>query len=420
MSFNKVDDFLEKLAMQAPKAKEEFKQKNRALEKIYLNFPGNFGRYQILPMDSVVTDFPFQTLFDTKEINIPRKNMAADGTENVYNAWIKILPKNAYIMKDATGRQVSSLSAADEQLLGQANMIFDQLFNELDVRNNREPSVTNLIRKRNYTIFHGYCLNKWSADSNSRSPERQNFSALFVCTAKGFISAVNENVTERTLMNGNDSSWIPSVYNRNLSGRDGFFMFSISNNKMQAGYSVTASHEFGRAKNLEGIAIPEEDAELMVDPVESFLGWQANRDENAMPGTKRLFNPTLIQEAITYMSEQLAAIRMAKQTGMSVEDAIANTNAQALANQEYTNSMGQTTNDPMLADMAAKQAQENNFSQVNPAQVVDNNNNPYQTPPAAHIDPVTNAPQQPKSNPFGNTFQPSFGSSFGNNGGMPF
>ena len=106
MSFNKVDDFLEKLAMQAPKAKEEFKQKNRALEKIYLNFPGNFGRYQILPMDSVVTDFPFQTLFDTKEINIPRKNLAADGTENVYNAWIKILPKNAFIMKDATGRQV--------------------------------------------------------------------------------------------------------------------------------------------------------------------------------------------------------------------------------------------------------------------------------------------------------------------------
>ena len=105
---------------------------------------------------------------------------------------------------------------------------------------------------------------------------------------------------------------------------------------------------------------------------------------------------------------------------MSVEDAIANTNAQALANQEYNNSMGQTTNDPMLADMAAKQAQENNFSQVNPAQVVDNNNNPYQNPPAAHIDPVTNAPQQPKSNPFGNTFQPSFGSSFGNNGGMPF
>lgn len=427
MSFNRVDDFLEKLAMQAPKPKEEFKQKNRALEKIYLNFPGNFGRYQVLPMDSVITDFPFQTLFNTREINIPRKNMAADGTENVYNAWIKLLPKSAYIMKDATGRQVSSLSAADEQLLGQAHLIFDQLFDELDVRNNRESAIIDLIRKRNYTVFHGYCLNKWNADSNSRTPERQNFSALFVCTAKGFIDAVKENITDRTLMNGGDSSWIPSVYNRQLTGRDGFFMFSISANKVQAGYSVTASHEFGRAKNLEGVCISEEDAELMVDPIESFLGWQANRDDSA-PGTKRLFNPALIQEAITYMSEQLAGIRMAKKTGISIEDAINNTNAQALAKQEYTTTMGQSTNDPMLAEMATR-AQET----VDPSKIVENNTNPYQNPPAAHIDPMTNAPQQPKANPFGNNgfgqgqdsaapFQPSFGSGGfgGNNNELPF
>lgn len=37
---NRVDDFLSKLAAQAPKAKENnFEQKNRSLEKIYLNFP---------------------------------------------------------------------------------------------------------------------------------------------------------------------------------------------------------------------------------------------------------------------------------------------------------------------------------------------------------------------------------------------
>lgn len=429
MSFNTADDFLAKLAMQAPKAKEEFKPKNRVLEKIYLNYPGNFGRYQIFPMDSIVTDFPFQTLFDTREINIPRKNLAADGTVNVYNAWIKLLPKSAYIMKDATGRQVSSLSAADELLLGQAHMVFDQLCNELDMRNNRAPEVTNLVRKRNYTVFFGYCLNKWG-EGNSRTPERQNFCGLFVCTAKGFITSVEENITERTLMNGGDSSWIPSVYNRQLSGRDGFLMFSIQQNKMQAGYSVTASHEFGRAKNLEGIVISEEDAELMVDPVETFLGWQANRDDSA-PGTRRLFNATITQEAITFMTEQLAAIRMAKQTGTTIAEAIENTNNLALANQPFTNNQGQTTNDPMLAEMAKEQ--ETNFSQVDPSKLA-NNNAPYQTPPAAHIDPITNAP---KTNPFGNSFggqqntnngsapfSPSFGSGFGNNtandNGMPF
>ena len=434
MSFNKVDDFLEKLAMQAPKAKEEFVKKNRSLEKVYLNYPGNFGRYQILPMDSVVTDFPFQTLFNTREINIPRKNLAADGAENIYNAWIKLLPHSAYIMKDATGRQVSSLSAADEQLLNQAHLIFDQLCDELDMRNNRSEEVTNLVRKRNYTVFFGYCLNKWNTDS--RTPDRQNFCGLFVSTAKGFISAVQDNITERTLMNNGDNSWVPLVYNRQLTGRDGFLMFSVAQNKLQAGYLVTASHEVGRAKNLEGVVISEEDAELMVDPIETFLGWQANRDDNAAPGTKRLFNPALTQEAITFMSEQLAAIRMAKQTGMTIADAIHATNEKALANQNYTTTTGQATNDPMLADMAAKTAQENTFSQtVDPSKLA-NNNSPFQTPPVSHIDPMTNAPKATSwgGNSFGQPnpgtaepqqnaapFQPSFGSSFaGGNNGMPF
>ena len=151
---NRVDDFLSKLAAQAPKAKENnFEQKNRSLEKIYLNFPGNFGRYQVFPLDSVVTDFPFVTLFGTREINIPRKNMAADGTENTYNAWIKLLPKSAYVMKDMTGRLVSSLTAADDELLSQAHMIFDELYRELDAKNNRDELTTNLVRLKNYTIL---------------------------------------------------------------------------------------------------------------------------------------------------------------------------------------------------------------------------------------------------------------------------
>jgi hypothetical protein len=336
-------------------------------------------------------------------------------------------------MKDATGRQVSSLTAADEQLLGQAHMVFDQLCDELDMRNNRNEEVTNLVRRRNYTVFFGYCLNKWNTDS--RTPDRQNFCGLFVSTAKGFISAVQDNITERTLMNNGDNSWLPSVYNRSLTGRDGFLMFSVNQNKLQAGYVVTASHEVGRAKNLEGVVISEEDAELMVDPVETFLGWQANRDENAAPGTKRLFNAALTQEAITFMTEQLAAIRMAKSTGITIADAIQATNAKALEKQNYTTTTGQATNDPMLAEMAAKTDQENTFSQtVDPSKLV-NNDAPYQTPPVSHIDPMTNAPKtNPWSNPSNNfgqqnpaasqnsaPFQPSFGSNFANgNNGMPF
>lgn len=427
---NKVDDFLQKLAAKTPKAKEESANKNRKLEKIYLNFPGNFGRYQILPMDSVVLDFPFVTLFNTREINIPRKNMSADGAESVYDAWIKLLPKDAYTMKDpSTGRVVSSLTAANEQLLNQAYMIFDQLFEELDARNNREPEITKLLRKRNYTIFHGYCINKWDLN-DSRSPNRQNFCGLFVCTAKGFMNAIETSIEEKTLID-NDNTWIPSVYNRQLSGRDGFLMFSIAPNKLQAGYSVTVSHEVGRAKSLEGYVISEEDAELMMDPVQSFLGWQANKDEENPVQQKRLFNAKLIQEAITYMSQQLAAIRMAKETGLKIGEAISRTNAEVLATQVPTNTMGETTNDPILAQMSGTMNNNPNFGNVS-ERVINNNDQPFVTPPVAHIDPITSAPVDPGTtsspNPFNSgfgqetpsaaPFKPSFGNGF--NGGGQF
>lgn len=409
---NRIEDFLAKLAQKTPKPKDEnAAAKNRKLDKVYLNYPGNFGRYQIFPMDSIITDFPFVTLFNTREINVPRKNISADGQESVYDAWIRILPKDAYLMKDDTGRIVSSLTASDEQLLSQAYAVFDQLFEELDPRNNRDnKSIVNLLRKRNYTIFHGFCINKWGLN-DIRNPERQNFSALFVCTAKGFMNAVDDNIKEKTLMENGDSSWLGNIYGRQQTGRDGFIMFSIAPNKLQAGYTVNVSHDYGK-KQFEGFSIPDEDAELMSDPIQSFLGWQAGKDENNNPYQKRLFNAPLIQEAIHFMTQQLAAIRMAKSTGMKLEEAIQNTNQEALMSQIPTNTMGEATNDPMLASMSNSNAGGN----FNGEKIVENNTNPFQTPPAANIDPVTSAPvvhNDPISS--GNPFQDS------NNGGhAPF
>ena len=73
------------------------------------------------------------------------------------------------------------------------------------------------------------CLNKWDFE-DSRAPKRQNFCGRFVCTAKGFMQAVEDNINERTLMNGGDATWLQGIYNRELTGRDGFVMFSISVN----------------------------------------------------------------------------------------------------------------------------------------------------------------------------------------------
>lgn len=414
----RIDDFLEKLAKQTPKTgnSSDYK-KTRTIEKIYLNAPVNFGRYQIFPMDSVVQDYPFVQLFGTREINIPRKNISNDGVESTYNSWIKILPASAYVMRDMTGRLVSSLTAADQQILQEAHMVHDQLWQELDPINNRDKKdITSLIRKKNYTLFFGYCMNFW-VQGESRNPSRQNFSALFVCTAKGFTNTVQEDIEEKAVINNGNMNFIDSIYGRQLSGRDGFLMFSIGPNKLQAGFSISVSHEFNRAKSLESYSIPEEDAELMLDPVETFLGYQsgARNDETTQVPNKKLFNQNLIKEATAFMAAQLAAVRAAKVSGTSIEEAIKTTTEDALKNQVPTTPGGKATNDPILQQFAEQNAAENGGARVvNPNAIVNNNNNPFQSAPVAHIDPVTSSPVNPGNNNGGHApFNPGFGGSFG-------
>jgi hypothetical protein len=135
----------------------------------------------------------------------------------------------------------------------------------------------------------------------------------------------------------------------------------------------------------------------MQDPVETFLGWQAGKE-----GGGRLFNRRLIQETIDYMTQQLAAARMAKSTGASVEDAMKATAASAMVG----SNTGAPQTDPM---MAAGQAP----TMTNPQAVMQNNTTPFQNPPVAQIDPVSQTPVNPGMNPgFGG--QPQF-ACFGSN-----
>lgn len=401
---NLVDDFLAKLAANAPKEKKEFEeQSNRTIEKIYLNFPGNFGRYQIFPMNSVIEDnFPFVTLFGTREVCIPRKITDQNGNEQVINPWIKILPKNAYKMKDMTGRVVSSLTASDESLLNQAYLLWDQLYNEVDARNSLEIQKT-LVRRKNYTIFHGMCLNKWEPNQ-SRNSSRQNFCALFVCTAKSFLNCIEDNIREKSLLNGGDTSWVREIYNRDLSGRTGFLMFSVNTKKDgSAGFAITTTHEAGNS-SFSNISIDPDDAALMSDPVATFLGYQANKDDQNQVGYKRLFNPIIIQEAIQYMTEQLSAIRAAKNLGgIDIKDVIKKTSDDILAKQPVRTTH-QVTNDPVLAGMENNQSNFGQTTVVNPEAIRTGNTDPFASAPVYHADPVTGAPVGT-----GNTQQPIWG-----------
>lgn len=386
-----VEYFMQKLSEQtAPMNKSnDFKAKGRQLEKISLNYEGNFGMYQILPFDSVVQDIPFITLYDTKEICVPRMGKAADGSPSPYKTWIKLLPIEGYKMKDSTGRVVSSLTAEEEDMLKSARTLFDQLYEELDVKNNLQYT-KDIARKRNYTIFHAFCMNRWDAsDTLARSPIRSNFSGLFVCTAKGFSNAVQDNISSKALLTGGDQSFLNKIYNRDLTGRTGFVLFTINKSKTQAGYQVTVQHEFN-VNGISSITIPSEDAELMKDPVASFLGWQANKeDENVPDEQRRLFNKIVIGDAINYMTKQLAAIRTAKQTNSDVNKAMMDTNDLVLKEQKQ-----QTTNDPML------QAQEQQGA-PNPDFIKQQNTQPFQTPPASKMSPITGEPESTPQTGFG-------------------
>lgn len=398
-----VDSFLEKINSISPSnAKKKNFESKKLVQRIYCNFRGNFGKYQILPFNSTISDFPFVSLLGTREINIPRKNIAADGSESLYNAWIRILPISGYTVKDpSSGREVSSLTAQEEQLLRHAYSVWDELYTELDGRNNAmDPTISKLIRRKNYTIFHGYCLNMY-AEGEPRKPAKQNFSGLFILTAKNFLDIVNSNIVDMRIMNGGmngNENWINDLYNRELSGRKGFMMLSVADNPAGSGFNISVSHQINEGF-LTGVTIPEEEAAEMENPVESFLGWQARSDSDVPSNQRNLFNAKLISEAIEFMTDQLARIRMAKQNGTSVEEAIAETNKLVLEKQTPTDSRGKMTNDPVLAGMNQQKAEQldqnmgtygNTNIASNPSDVAAqvSMSDPYSNPAATHQDPV--------------------------------
>ena len=431
-----VNDFMARLAANAaPSGKvQRFQDSRRTLEKIYLSVPDNFGSYQLLPVCNSLTDYPFVNLPGTKEICIPRKRTTQDGKEEEYSMWVKLLPKTAYIMKDLTGRTVSSLTADDEAVLDAAYGVWDQIYNEMmggtqgEQRDAAYGVARTLIRKRNYTIFNAYCLNRWEMNS-TKQPVRSNFSGLFISTAAGFSASLKADVDQKSLMYGGSAEFVKEIYSGERSGRTGSLFLTINRPQGQPTYNISFNHTPG-VQSLAAIEIPEADYELMKDPLETFLGFQARRDQEDVPvGEKRLFNPTLVKEATAYMTRQLAAIRMAKQNNTDLAEAISATNAAALAEASANRAANVTvTKDPMLAEAkTTAPAYEVNAATVNAA----TNENPFQTPPAARMDPMTGEPfgnEAPVANPgfgaptTGNApfTQPGFGFGGGTPSGNPF
>lgn len=406
-NFN-IANFLHNLEMNQPKSRDSRQKSDNRIEKVYLSFEDWQGKYQILPMVSAKNGLPMEFLPNTREIRIPRKFTTNDGKEVEYSSWIKILPASAYTMQSADGQTVSSLTAADEDLLRNVQSSFDMLYEELGGKTKeRDPNINKTVgymRRRNYTVFYGRCISHWGAD-DPRNPKHSNFSALFICSAKGFPEVIQSNITDSTITYGDPETWINQVYSRELTGRTGFLLFSISlGTGGKVGYQLTAQHVINN-QQVSGQVIPEEDAELMYDPIEGFLAWQANRDE---PG--RLFNRRLMEDTLANMNKQIADIRASR--GVNLGMAAAATTGTAFAAQPQN---GPRTNDPMLQGQGryAQQA-----TMTNPDAVMNGNTNPYQTPPAAQIDPITQAPVNGGSQ--AQFVSPAFAQTTPQNDSLPF
>lgn len=404
-NFN-IANFLQNLEKNQPKSREFKPKSDVKIEKVYLSHPDWQGKYQILPMVSAENGLPMAFLQRVREIKLPRKVTLQNGEERENSSWIKILPVEAYTMQSADGQTVSSLTSADEDLLRQVQNSFDMLYEELGGNSKeRNPEINKTIsymRRRNYSLFYGRCISHWGA-ADPRNPKHANFSALFICSAKGFPEVIQNNINDSVITYGDPETWINQVYSRELTGRTGFLLFSVNLGVGgQVGYTLSAQHVIGNQQVASQI-IPEDEAELMHDPVEGFLGWQADKRE---PG--RLFNRKLMEETLATLNSQIAAARASK--GVNVGMAAAATSGMAFASQ---GAAAPQTNDPMLQGQGiyAQPA-----GMTNPAAVMNGNTDPFQTPPAAQIDPITQAPVN--NGPSAQFVSPAFAQAGSN--GLPF
>lgn len=407
-----VDEFMSQLGPSATSnGRRDFKNEKK-IEKTYLSVPDHFGRYQVLPMNDVVSGFPFVEMPNTREVNIPKMTIKSDGTEHTWNLWVKLLPKSAYTMKDDTGRQVSSLTAADESLLDQAYSVHQQLMDEVGYRENAMNSVIReFLRKKNYTIFDAYCINFWK-EGNTRNPDRQNFESLFVVTSNKFRDCLRDDVNNYGLINNVEDGWLDKVYNRELSGRDGFLMFTVTKATSGAGFQFTTNHAVGKSDYLKHVVIPEDNL-MGTSCVEQFLGSiQINHDDDDKdPAQRRLFSSRDVQDALNYMVKQLQAIRIAKEKNGNSIDVI--TKAITDVNK---NVMGEAIE--RAKEKARERAAAATTTAARPTPFSAGSSFVQQqvdTTPVQHNDPMADASAGTTNSPFSS---PSFASRNGNN--LPF
>lgn len=386
----KLDNFMSMMTRQATIASGQKVVERKALERVHFGQEAAHGTYQIIPFNNPVTDYPYVTMFDTKEVNIPFVQ-TENGQQVEKQNWHKILPKDVYIMKDPSGRVVESLSAADSQLYDtvekawrEVNAALGGYKKQADRTPAEDKRRSQYVRTKNYTIFNGYCVNR--AGDGGRGTVREKFCALFIVPAKGFMTAVSNNMNQVTAFEQNNTTdWIANIYNDDMNSRMGSIILSISRTPTQPSYNVTVSHKcIPNGGAPIQISMSDEDKAYMSNsPIENFLGKLAPENpKSTSPADKRLFNRAEYEKILDALMKILASVTATN--SVSQAQAVAATNQLAMQNIQQPIS---GSADPMLQQMV-------NDPSANGVQqrIIANNTNPTVNPPAAHNDPITSAP----------------------------
>lgn len=375
-----------------------------AVKKVYLTHAETLGRYLILPVPSLVGNRPFTLLHGTREVRMPFAMKSGDN----YESWVKVLaPENYQHVDQQTGQVVSSLTEGDVALLREINSAWEELYLALGGRDNWFE-IAKVIRRKNYTLFHAQTLGFWKGGS-PREHIKLNESNLFIVTAKNFTEAISEGIdTFRTTCDNplyaeDSSDWISQVHNRELTGRTGYLFITVL--KDNPGFKSSAAYTVDSDKYVHE-SISEADMKDMANPLEQFLGWQGRGDryESDAPAESRnLFNRELMIKVRDFLVGQLA-MAQAGQIGAGTTAAQAATNS-LVHEQPIERKVAPSmfTQDPVLREMASQQQQVNTAPQAtmmpnnanvatNPEEIRERNTNPFQTPPAAHLDPIQGTP----------------------------
>ena len=79
-----LTNFMERLTKQSGSpAARTFNRQTRKIDRISVNNPETLGRYQVLPVNSAVTEFPFIS-GRVRQISLPRRRMDESGQEQAY------------------------------------------------------------------------------------------------------------------------------------------------------------------------------------------------------------------------------------------------------------------------------------------------------------------------------------------------